>query len=137
MIAASRLHLADPSSMSTRTASEALGSLGVAGPVLFSIGIVGSGLIALPVLVASLCFSVAEAAGWKSGLAFVPWDAKMFYVMISGTMFVALFIDFFPVNTVQILYWSQGLAGGGPGPTLASILLLVNTPKLISPTHPL
>src|SRR5260370_2755509 len=72
MIAASHLHLADPSSMSTRTAAEALGSLGVAGPVLFSIGIVGSGLIALPVLVASLFFSLSNAALLKSGLPFIP-----------------------------------------------------------------
>ncbi len=135
MIAASHLHVADPSSMSTRTASEALGSLGIAGPVLFSMGLVGSGLIALPVLVASLCFSVAEAAGWKSGLAFVPWDAKMFYVMISGTVFVALFIDFFPVNTVQVLYWSQVLAGIVLVPIFGYILLLSNNPQVMRTTN--
>src|SRR5262249_37043622 len=64
MVAASHLHIADPSNMTTRSASEALGSFGFAGTGLFALGIIASGLIALPILVASLCFSVAEAMGW-------------------------------------------------------------------------
>lgn len=135
MVAASHLHVADPSSMSTRTASEALGIFGVAGPVLFSAGIVGSGLIALPILVASLCFSIAEAAGWKSGLSFVPWEARMFYVMISATVFLAVFIDFFGVNTVQVLYWSQVLAGMVLIPIFIYILLLSNNPRVMRTTN--
>src|SRR5438270_10495920 len=82
MVAASHLHIADPSNMTTRMASEAMGSFGFLGTVLFSLGIIASGLIALPILVASLCFSVAEAVGWKSGLGMEPWNARMFYVMI-------------------------------------------------------
>src|ERR1041384_6812037 len=111
MVAASHLHIADPSNMTTRMASEAMGSFGFLGTVLFSLGIIASGLIALPILVASLCFSVAEAGGWKAGLGVEPWNARMFYVMISGTVFVAVVIDFFHVNTVHVLYWSQVLAG--------------------------
>ena len=131
MIAASHIHVADPSSMSTRTASEALGTFGYMGPILFSVGIIGSGLIALPILVASLCFSIAEAFGWKSGLAFVPWEAPMFYVMISGTVFVAVFIDMFGINAVKVLYWSQVLAGIVLVPIFTYILLLSNNPKVM------
>ncbi|HEY4676042.1 MAG TPA: divalent metal cation transporter, partial [Candidatus Angelobacter sp.] len=69
MVAASHMHVADPSNMTTRVASEALGSFGFLGTVLFALGIIASGMIALPILVASLCFSVAEAAGWRSGLS--------------------------------------------------------------------
>ena len=72
MVAASHLHIADPSNMTTRMASEAMGSFGFLGTVLFSLGIIASGLIALPILVASLCFSVAEAVGWKAGLGVEP-----------------------------------------------------------------
>jgi len=131
MIAASHLHIADPSSMSTRAASEALGTFGYMGTILFSIGIIGSGLIALPILVASLCFSIAEAFGWKSGLAFVPWDARMFYVMISGTVFLAVCIDMFGINTVKVLYWSQVLAGIVLVPIFTYILLISNNPKVM------
>jgi len=131
MIAASHLHVANPSTMSTRAASEALGTFGYMGTILFSIGIVGSGLIALPILVASLCFSIAEAFGWKSGLAFVPWDARMFYVMISATVFLAVFIDMFGIHTVTVLYWSQVLAGVVLVPIFAYILLIANNPKVM------
>jgi Mn2+/Fe2+ NRAMP family transporter len=131
MIAASHLHVADPSSMSTRTASEALGTFGYMGTILFSIGIIGSGLIALPILVASLCFSIAEAFGWKSGLAFVPWEARMFYVMISITVFLAVFIDMFGIHTVTVLYWSQVLAGMVLVPIFAYILLIANNPQVM------
>jgi len=129
MVAASHIQVPDPSSMSTRTASAALSSFGAIGPVLFSMGIIGSGLVALPILVASLCFSVAEAFGWKSSLAAKPWEARYFYVMISVTVFVAEFIDFFGVNAVKILYWSQVGAGIALVPIFAYILLLSNNPR--------
>src|SRR5947209_3530589 len=131
MIAASHLHVADPSSMTTRMASEALGIFGAAGPVLFSAGIIGSGLIALPILIASLCFSISEALGWKSGLAVVPWEARLFYVMISVVVFLAVFIDFFNVNTVKVLYWSQVMAGIVLVPIFAYILILSNNLRVM------
>jgi Mn2+/Fe2+ NRAMP family transporter len=135
MVAASHLHIADPSTMTTRAASEALGSFGFLGTVLFSFGIIASGLIALPILVASLCFSVAEAAGWKSGLSIEPWNARLFYVMISATVFLAVVIDFFGVNTVNVLYWSQVLAGIVLVPIFAYILLLSNNSRIMRTTN--
>src|ERR1051326_6193560 len=131
MVAASHLHVADPSNMTTRAASEALGSFGFLGTVLFALGIIASGRIALPILVASLCFSVAEAVGWKAGLGMEPWNARMFYVMISGTVFVAVVMDFFHVNTVHVLYWSQVLAGIVLVPIFAFILLLSNNIRVM------
>ena len=135
MVAASHLHVSDASSMTTRMASEALGTFGAAGPVLFSAGIIGSGLIALPILVASLCFSVAEAAGWRSGLSMEPWNARLFFVMISATVFLAVVIDFFGVHTVHVLYWSQALAGIALVPIFAYILLLSNNSKIMRTTN--
>jgi Mn2+/Fe2+ NRAMP family transporter len=135
MIAASHLHVPAPASMTTRTASEALGTFGFLGPMLFSLGIIGSGLIALPILVASLCFSVAEAFGWRSGLSVEPWEARLFYVMISVTVFLAVSIDFFGVNTVKVLYWSQVLAGIVLVPIFAYILLLSNNSRIMRTTN--
>jgi Mn2+/Fe2+ NRAMP family transporter len=135
MIAASHLHVADASNMTTRAASEALGTFGFAGPLLFSLGIIGSGLVALPILVASLCFSVAEAFGWKSSLAIEPWEARLFYVLISATVFLAVFVDFFGVNTVKVLYWSQVLAGIVLVPIFIYILLLSNNERVMQTTN--
>jgi Mn2+/Fe2+ NRAMP family transporter len=131
MIAASQLQVPDPSSMSTRTAAEALGSFGPLGPVLFSLGIIASGLIALPILVASLCFAASEAFGWESGLSIPPWRARFFYVMISITVFVAVTIDFLGVNTVKVLYWSQVMAGIVLVPIFLYILTISNNQRLM------
>jgi Mn2+/Fe2+ NRAMP family transporter len=135
MIAASHLRVPDPASMSTRDASEALGTFGLLGPVLFSLGIIGSGLIALPILVASLCFSLAEAFGWRSSLSAEPWEARLFYVMISVSVFLAVSINFFGVNTVRVLYWSQVLAGIVLVPIFACILLLSNNSRIMHTTN--
>jgi Mn2+/Fe2+ NRAMP family transporter len=135
IVAASHLQVTDPASMSTRSASQALGAFGVAGPVLFSLGILGSGLIALPVLVASLSFSVAEAFSWRSGLAFEPWNARMFYVLISFTVLFATAVDFLGIHAVRVLYWSQVLAGASLIPILLYILLLSNNPKVMRTTN--
>lgn len=135
IVAASHLKVPDPSSMSTRTASEALSSFGTLGPILFSVGIFGSGLIALPILVGSLCFSITEAFQWKSGLSYVPWEARHFYILISATVFIAVFIDFIGVNTIKVLYWSQVLAGIVLIPIFAFILLLGNNRKVMQTTN--
>jgi len=130
IIAASALHVADPTHMSTLMAAHALGPLGALAPVIFSIGIIGSGLIALPILVASLCFSVAEAANWQSGLSIPAWEARPFYILISACIFVATVVDFRRINPVTMLYWSQVIAGFLVVPVLGFILLLGNNARL-------
>ncbi len=130
IIAASALHVADPSHMSTRDAAQALSPLGSLAPIIFSIGIIGSGLIALPILVASMCFSIAEAASWEAGLTIPAWEARRFYILISASVFIATIIDFGHINTVSVLYWSQIFAGFLTIPILWFILLLGNNARL-------
>ena len=126
IIASSALHVADPQHMSLLTAAQALRPLGSIAPVVFSIGIIGSGLIALPILVASLCFSIAEAADWHAGLTVPAWEARPFYILISACVIVATVVDFGKINTVTVLYWSQVIAGFLVVPVLGFILLLGN-----------
>jgi len=130
IIAASALHVSDPEHMSTLTAAQALRPLGSLAPVIFSIGIIGSGLIALPILVASMCFSIAEAADWQAGLTIPAWEARPFYVLISACIIVATVVDFGNINPVTVLYWSQVIAGFLVVPVLGFILLLGNNPRL-------
>lgn len=130
VIAASSLHVVDPSHMSTLNAAQALSPLGALAPVIFSLGIIGSGLIALPILVASMCFSIAEAADWKAGLTVPAWEARRFYVLISASVLIATLIDFSNINTVTVLYWSQVFAGFLVVPVLIFIVLLGNNPRL-------
>jgi Mn2+/Fe2+ NRAMP family transporter len=131
VVCASALHIGNPALMTPKTAALALSPLGRLGPLFFSVGIIGSGLVALPILVASLCYSVAEAVEWKSGLRHEPWEAPFFYMLLSGTIVFAALINFAPLNTVRILYWSQIMAGILVIPILWHILRLTNDPTIV------
>jgi len=129
---ASVLHLAHPADMTTRQAAEALSPVvGSIGTILFAIGIIGSGLVALPVLVASMCYDLAQAVGWKYGLSENPWEAKGFYALISGSMFVAGAFAFLNINPVRALYWSMILAGICLIPTLVFLILIGNDRRVM------
>jgi Mn2+/Fe2+ NRAMP family transporter len=136
--AAAVLRLPHPMDMTTTQAAQALSpAVGGFGPILFSIGIVGAGMVALPVLVASMCYSVAEGLGWRSGLSEHPWDAKSFYVLISLSMLAAVVLNFTPINPVKALYWSQILAGALTVLILLSILVLSNDRRIMRTTNTL
>lgn len=132
------LHFPHPVEMTTTQAAEALSpAVGGFGPILFSVGIIGAGMVALPVLVASMCYSIAEAMNWRSGLSEHPWEAKSFYVLISLSMLVAVALNFTPINPVKALYWSQILAGALTVPILLAILVLSNDRRIVRTTNTL
>ena len=126
------LHFPSAPNMTTRQAAEALRpAVGDWGPIVFAIGIIGSGMVALPVLVASMCFDLAQAVGWKSGLSEKPWEAKRFYVLISAAVFVAAGANYLRMNPVTALYFSMILAGALLIPTLLFILMISNDRRVM------
>ncbi len=137
MVAAgSVIHLPAPVDMTTRQAAEALRpAVGDYGQILFALGIIGAGLVALPVLVASMCYSVAEAMGWPAGLSENPWEAKRFYFLISLAVLAAAVLNFLPINPVKALYWSQIMAGVLTVPILLFILVLSNDRRIVRTTN--
>ncbi len=92
-------------------------------------------MVALPVLIASMCYSVAEAMGWRSGLNENPWEAKPFYVLISSATFVAAALNFIRINPVTVLYWSQVLAGVLTVPILVFVLIISNDKRVMRTTN--
>jgi Mn2+/Fe2+ NRAMP family transporter len=134
--AGSVLHLAHAQDMTTRQAAEALRpAVGNLGQALFALGIIGAGMVALPVLVASMCYSISEAMEWKAGLSENPWEAKRFYVLISMVVFAAAAANFLPINPVKALYWSQILAGILTVPILAFVLIISRDRRIMITTN--
>jgi Mn2+/Fe2+ NRAMP family transporter len=130
------LHVGHPGGINTHQVADVLRpAVGDLAPFVYALGIIGAGAVALPVLVASMCYSVAEALGWKYGLSEHPWDAKPFYVMISATMFVAAVANLVHINPVKALYWSQILAGILAVPILVFILLVSNDRRIMHTTN--
>jgi len=135
IVVAASFHVADPSLMTTRSASQSLAFLGSVGPLLFALGIFGSGMVALPLLAASLSFSISEAANWTSGLNKEPWEARYFYIVISTILLVSVVISLFGVNTVRLLYWSQVGAGALVVPILTFLLLLGRNRRVVNSSN--
>ena len=134
IVVAAAMVLKNPSpiDMTTRQAAAALSpAVGSLGVLLFAVGIIGAGMVALPVLTASMCYSVAEAMGWPAGLSEHPWEAKRFYVLISAALFFASVVNFFRINPVKALYFSQVLAGILTIPVLIFILVLSNNRRIM------
>jgi len=131
IIAASSMKGVNPDTMTTRIAAQALAPLGDLGPILFALGIFGSGLVALPILVASLCFSVSEAADWDYGLSKPPWEAPRFFILICAVLVIAVAVNYSGINTVKTLYWSQVMAGMFIMPILFFILWIANDRRIM------
>jgi Mn2+/Fe2+ NRAMP family transporter len=94
---------------------------------LFSIGIIGTGLLAIPVLAGSAGYAVAEAAGWKSGLDNMPWQARGFYSVIGAAVVLGLGIDWSPIDPIKALYWSAVLNGVIAVPMMAALMFVASS----------
>ncbi len=79
---------------------------------LFSLGIVVSGFLAIPVLAGSTAYAVADTFGWREGMDYKVSDAKGFYIVFVGALVVGDLIDLIPeISVVEALYYSQVLDG--------------------------
>lgn len=97
----------------------------------FSIGIIVSGLLAIPVLAGSTAYAVADAFGWRAGMDNKVSDAKGFYVVFLGAMLVGDLIDLSPLSVVDALYYSQVLDGVLLPFLLVIVLMLSNNTKIM------
>jgi Mn2+/Fe2+ NRAMP family transporter len=113
-----------------QTAAQAAGALRpLAGDfafVLFATGIIGVGLIGVPVLAGSAAYALAEAMGWQSGLERSPRHARGFYAVIAVSVLAALFIQYSPIGPMKMLFWSAVINGVVAVPLLVVIILIAS-----------
>ncbi len=96
---------------------------------LFAIGIIGTGLLAIPVLAGSAGYAIAEAAGWKTGLDNMPWQARGFYCVIGAAVLLGLGIDWSPLDPIKALYWSAVLNGVIAVPMMAALMIVAGSKR--------
>ncbi|MCW5956185.1 MAG: divalent metal cation transporter [Pyrinomonadaceae bacterium] len=119
---------------SATDAAQALRPLaGDLATVLFAIGLIGAGLLAVPVLTGSAAFAVAETFGWRSGLDEKPRHAKKFYAVIVVSTLVGIGIDFIGINPISALYWTAVINGVIAPPLLIIVMLVSNNRKVMGP----
>ena len=120
---------------SINTAAEAAEALRpVAGKFAFALfagGIIGTGLLALPVLAGSAAYAVGEAMGWPIGLDKKAARAKGFYSVIAGAMLLGLALNFTPIDPIKALFWSAVINGVTAVPVLVLMMLMANNAKIM------
>ncbi|WP_254366795.1 NRAMP family divalent metal transporter [Paraburkholderia sp. NMBU_R16] len=98
---------------------------------LFSLGIVGTGLLALPVLAGSAAYAMAGTFNWRNSLALKPRLAKRFYAIIVLSTLVGLAMGFTRIDPVKALYWSAVINGVVSVPIMALIMFMAVNPKVM------
>jgi Mn2+/Fe2+ NRAMP family transporter len=99
---------------------------------VFAIGIIGTGLLALPVLAGSASYAVCEAFRWNTGLNRKPLQARAFYAIIAGAMLLGVGLAFTPIDPMKALYWSAVVNGVLAAPLMAIMLLIGSNPRIMN-----
>jgi NRAMP (natural resistance-associated macrophage protein)-like metal ion transporter len=130
---AATLHVAGVTNIETSTqAADALRP--VAGPfafTVFTLGILGTGLLAVPVLAGSAAYALAEARRWPDGLARKPKSAKAFYATIALATLIGALINFSALDPIKALYWSAVINGVVAVPVMAIMMAMATRAKIM------
>jgi NRAMP (natural resistance-associated macrophage protein)-like metal ion transporter len=99
--------------------------------VLFVCGIVGTGLLAIPVLAASAAYGIGEACRWEMSLERTPARAVRFYAAISGATLIGVSLNFLHIDPVRALFWAAILNGVVASPLMAVIMTMASNHKVM------
>ena len=98
---------------------------------VFALGIVGTGLLAVPVLAGSAAYAVSEGFQWTASLEKKPERAVQFYTTIGVATFIGLLLNFIHLDPIKALFWSAVLNGVVAGPVMVFMMLLARNPKVM------
>jgi NRAMP (natural resistance-associated macrophage protein)-like metal ion transporter len=117
---------------SARQAAEALRPLAGNGAyLLFTLGLIGTGMLGVPVLVGSCAYAVAEGAVWRGSMADKPRLAPKFYAVMAVAMVLGIVLDYLGFNAVKMLFWSAVINGLLAPPLILLVVLLTSNPKVM------
>jgi Mn2+/Fe2+ NRAMP family transporter len=99
--------------------------------IIFALGILGTGLLAVPVLAGSSAYALAEAMQWTAGLSRQPQEAKRFYATIVAGTLIGVGINFIHIDPIKALFWSAVINGVVAVPLMAVMMLMTMQPKIM------
>ncbi|MGO4408321.1 NRAMP family divalent metal transporter [Bosea sp. RAF48] len=99
--------------------------------VIFALGILGTGILAVPVLAGSAAYAIGEAAKWPVGLSREPREAKAFYLAVSIATAIGVVLNFTSVDPIKALVWSAIINGVVAVPIMVILMLLASDPKIM------
>ena len=120
---------------SAQQAAEALRPLAGDGAyLLFALGLIATGLLAVPVLAGSASFAIAEVFGWRSGLDLTPRRGRRFYLVFAGAVVAGMALNLAGTHPIRMLFLSAVL-NGLLAPPLLLLVMLVGNNKAIMGAH--
>ena len=99
--------------------------------LLFSMGIIGTGLLAVPVLAGSSAFALAETFRWRRGLDLAPLRGARFYGVIAASTLIGVGLGFSHLDPIKALYWAAVVNGVISAPIMAVMMLMSANPKVM------
>lgn len=99
--------------------------------LLFTVGILGVGLIGVPVLAGSAGYAMAEAFGWQWGLERKATDARGFYGVIAAAMLIGAALEYSPISPMKALFWSAVINGVVAVPLMVVVIVLASRKSLM------
>lgn len=100
--------------------------------LLFTVGIIGTGLLALPVLAGSAAYAVSGALNWRwASLERTASQAKRFYSILAISTLIGLGLNFTPIDPIKALFWAAVINGVLAGPVMIVIMLMATNPRLM------
>jgi Mn2+/Fe2+ NRAMP family transporter len=99
--------------------------------LLFSLGIIGTGLLALPVLGGSAAYAVGEALKWPVGLERKAKEAKAFYTVLAVATTIGLTLNFTKLDPIKALVWAAIINGIAAAPVMCFMMLLASRSKVM------
>lgn len=106
--------------------------LGPFAKYLFAIGLIGAGVIAIPILLASTSYAVAGTFGWPAGLSKKPWQNEGFYLILTVALVISMALALAHVDPIQLLFWANVLNGVLTPVLVIYVLLVGNNRKIMS-----
>jgi NRAMP (natural resistance-associated macrophage protein)-like metal ion transporter len=117
---------------SREAASALLPLAGKLATMLYTVGIIGVGFLAIPTLTGSAAYAFAEFLGWRQGLDRRMKQARSFYLIILASTVAAVFMDFTNISPVRALYWTAVINGMLAPFLLVGILIVASDVKLMT-----
>ena len=130
---AATLHAHGQTTITTaRQAAEALRPLAGDGAYwLFTLGLIGTGMLGVPVLAGSCAYAIAEAEAWRGSLDAKPRLARKFYAVVAVSMLLGLILNFVGLDAVAMLFWSAVLNGVLAPPLIVLVVRLTSDPRVM------
>jgi Mn2+/Fe2+ NRAMP family transporter len=98
---------------------------------IFALGIIGTGLLAIPVLAGSTAYAIGEGRRWPVGLSRKPDKAVAFYAVLTVSVLLGIGLNFTPLDPIKALYWSAVINGVLAPPVMVLLMLLVRKKKVM------